>query len=158
MWGAKVLLISKRKDIMFGGDQWPKGPVYNSYLVPNTVIYIKKKHLQNPSPTYKSNNIQVGKIITADNFYEEPKLHSRTEELVNDFSRQLKIKLAKAQDKYGYTDNWRTATANANGDGLRDELKEHFYKGDPLDVAAYCAFLWYLKEPTYLEPSDDGSY
>ena len=143
---------------MFGGDQWPKGPVYNSYLVPNTVIYIKKKHLQNPSPTYKSNNIQVGKIITADNFYEEPKLHSRTEELVNDFSRQLKIKLAKAQDKYGYTDNWRTATANANGDGLRDELKEHFYKGDPLDVAAYCAFLWYLKEPTYLEPSDDGSY
>lgn len=66
-------------------------------------------------------------------------LHPDTRRLVNEFSGALADKLAKAEQKYGYRDNWRTDDWEAD---CRAELIRHIEKGDPLDVAAYCAFMW----------------
>lgn len=67
-------------------------------------------------------------------------LHPDTQKLVADFSTALAEKLYKAQLKYGYSDNWTR-------DGWAEECLQHFHhhisKGDPRDVAAYCAFMWF---------------
>lgn len=72
-------------------------------------------------------------------------LHPRTADLVRRFHIALASKLAKAEHKYGYADSW--AAANWM-DECREQLLRHVAKGDPLDVAAYCAFLWHHGEPT----------
>ena len=67
-------------------------------------------------------------------------LHPDTQKLVADFSAVLAEKLYKAQLKYGYSDGWKS-------DGWADDCLKHFQqhvdKGDPRDVAAYCAFMWF---------------
>jgi hypothetical protein len=72
-------------------------------------------------------------------------LHQSTTNLVNEFATALKEKLARAEEKYGYTDAWAYPHWI---DECREQLRRHFEKGDPLDVAAYCAFLWHHEEPT----------
>ncbi len=72
-------------------------------------------------------------------------LHVNTAKLVKDFAEALMVKLLKAQEKYGYADSWIYPNWM---DECRQELRDHTEKGDPLDVAAYAAFLWYHKEPT----------
>ena len=75
----------------------------------------------------------------------QTQLHPATLSLVTEFSMALAKKLHAAQEKYGFTDNWK------NPDWMnqcRTQLLEHLEKGDPLDVAAYCAFLWYHGEGT----------
>jgi hypothetical protein len=69
-----------------------------------------------------------------------PELHPRTADLVNRFAAALKEKLATAQEKYGYSDGWADPCWV---DECRAKLIEHVHKGDPRDVAAYCAFLWH---------------
>lgn len=66
-------------------------------------------------------------------------LHPETRKLVYAFSDALVEKLIKAQQKYGRKDDWRTNDWEAE---CRQELIRHVEKGDPLDVAAYCAFMW----------------
>lgn len=67
-------------------------------------------------------------------------LHQDTQKLVADFCTALAEKLYKAQLKYGYDTDWRQ-------DWWQSQCREHFYqhiaKGDPRDVAAYCAFMWW---------------
>lgn len=67
-------------------------------------------------------------------------LHPDTQNLVADFSTALAEKLYKAQLKYGYGADWKK-------DGWATQCLSHFHqhiaKGDPRDVAAYCAFMWY---------------
>lgn len=70
---------------------------------------------------------------------EKIELHPETRQLVRGFSKALAHKLAKAEQKYGYRDNWRTDDWEAD---CRASLMRHIEKGDPLDVAAYCAFMW----------------
>jgi hypothetical protein len=72
-------------------------------------------------------------------------LHPKTAALVDRFAAALKEKLAAAEEKYGYSDGW--ATDDWMGE-CRKELRKHVAKGDPLDVAAYCAFLWHHGEAT----------
>jgi hypothetical protein len=74
-----------------------------------------------------------------------PSLHPKTADLVARFARALSEKLAVAEVKYGYSDGWRDP---AWMDECRTKLLEHVAKGDPRDVAAYCAFLWHHGEPT----------
>ena len=75
-------------------------------------------------------------------------LHRDTVNLVWQFSSAMAEKLRKAEIKYGYNDKWK----NSNwADECRNQLQRHIDKGDPLDVANYCAFLWYIKEPTSKE-------
>ncbi|MCE0393881.1 hypothetical protein [Klebsiella variicola] len=67
-------------------------------------------------------------------------LHPSTMALVNDFATALAEKLHKAELKYGYSNAW------INNGWMTDCLAEfhrHIAKGDPRDVAAYCAFMWY---------------
>lgn len=67
-------------------------------------------------------------------------LHPDTQKLVTDFCTALAEKLYKAQLKYGYDTDWKQ-------DGWPTQCQAHFHqhiaKGDPRDVAAYCAFMWY---------------
>lgn len=77
-------------------------------------------------------------------------LNPATAKLVADFAYALALKLRKAQDKYGYSDGW------AEPDWMhecREALVNHVAKGDPLDVAAYCAFLHFHGQPTRLPPA-----
>lgn len=77
----------------------------------------------------------------------------RTADLVDRFAASLKEKLAAAEKKYGYSDHW------AKPDWLdecRAKLLEHVAKGDPRDVAAYCAFLWHHGESTAATPARTG--
>ena len=66
-------------------------------------------------------------------------LHPATRDLVAGFAKALAIKLHAAQKKYGYSDHWM-ATDWENE--CRCHLHDHVEKGDPRDVAAYCAFMW----------------
>lgn len=72
-------------------------------------------------------------------------LHTSTAHLVLRFARALAEKLARAEVKYGYTDGW---TQPDWMDECRAQLVEHIAKGDPRDVAAYCAFLWHHGQST----------
>nr|WP_306297508.1 hypothetical protein [Klebsiella quasipneumoniae] len=67
-------------------------------------------------------------------------LHPDTQKLVADFCTALAEKLYKAQLKYGYDTDWKQ-------DGWTSQCQAHFHqhiaKGDPRDVAAYCAFMWW---------------
>jgi hypothetical protein len=67
-------------------------------------------------------------------------LHPDTAKLVRRFARALANKLLVAQRKYGYSNNW---LRDDWMDECRAELRRHIEKGDPRDVAAYCAFLWH---------------
>jgi len=72
-------------------------------------------------------------------------LHPHTLALVVQFARALAEKLAAAEKKYGYSDGWLQTDWM---DECRAKLQEHIAKGDPRDVAAYCAFLWHHGEST----------
>lgn len=73
-----------------------------------------------------------------------------TDKLVDDFAAALKDKLNKAREKYSYHgESWKESHLV---DAMRCEMYKHLKKGDPRDVAAYCAFLWFHNASTY-----DGS-
>ncbi|HEC2618925.1 TPA: ead/Ea22-like family protein [Raoultella ornithinolytica] len=82
-------------------------------------------------------------------------LHPDTQKLVANFCTALAEKLYKAQLKYGYDADWKQ-------DGWPSQCQAHFHqhiaKGDPRDVAAYCAFMWYhgwsTKPDKALDPID----
>lgn len=76
------------------------------------------------------------------------KLHDDTKSLVTRFAEALAAKLRAAEVKYGYSAHWQT---DGWLDECREKLEDHLRKGDPRDVAAYCAFLWHHNEPTYCE-------
>jgi len=75
----------------------------------------------------------------------QPSLHPATADLVRRFSVALAEKLAAAEQKYGYSDNWARPDWM---DECRQHLLDHIAKGDARDVAAYCAFLWHHGERT----------
>jgi hypothetical protein len=63
-----------------------------------------------------------------------------TADLVRRFAGALADKLAKAEQKYGYTDAWMNPGWEEE---CQKKLVEHIRKGDPRDVAAFCAFMWH---------------
>lgn len=74
--------------------------------------------------------------------------------LVAGFAEALLLKLRDAEKKYGYSDGW---LQDGWADDLRRDIRLHVDKGDPRDVAAYCAFAWHhgwsLSLPS---PTDSG--
>lgn len=70
----------------------------------------------------------------------QQQLHPDTADLTNRFHVALRAKLYIAQCKYDYQNEW---TAKDWEEHCRAELMRHIEKGDPLDVAAYCAFMWH---------------
>lgn len=75
-------------------------------------------------------------------------LHSDTKALVGTFAAALAEKLHAAEKKYGYSNKWAEPGWM---DECRAKLIEHVHKGDPRDVAAYCAFLWFHNARCELE-------
>ncbi|MCS6029795.1 DUF551 domain-containing protein [Klebsiella quasipneumoniae subsp. quasipneumoniae] len=67
-------------------------------------------------------------------------LNPETTDLVLRFASALADKLYKAEQKYGRSTDWMKD--DWYGDCLQS-LLEHIEKGDPKDVAAYCAFMWH---------------
>ena len=65
---------------------------------------------------------------------------SAVDDLVDRFAVALKEKLRAAAAKYGHDDAWVRDDWRAD---LVRQLGEHVQKGDPRDVAAYCAFAWH---------------
>lgn len=63
-----------------------------------------------------------------------------TDDLVDRFADALKAKLRAAGEKYGFDDAWKQGDWREK---LIEDLWRHVQKGDPRDVAAYCAFAWY---------------
>lgn len=61
-------------------------------------------------------------------------------DLVVRFATALLEKLRAAEKKYGYDNGWIRDDWQAE---CQRHLNEHLAKGDPRDVAAYCAFLWH---------------
>lgn len=66
-------------------------------------------------------------------------LFPATEQLVVDFAEALAAKLRAAEQKYGYSNGWLTDDWE---DECLKELHLHIAKGDPRDVALFCAFMW----------------
>lgn len=81
-----------------------------------------------------------------------PTMHPTTVDLVQRFSQALAEKLATAEKKYGYSDGWLLPDWM---DECRKKLIDHIAKGDPRDVAAYCAFLWHHGEKTFVPTKAD---
>ncbi|XGD96270.1 hypothetical protein AAHY43_18120 [Klebsiella pneumoniae] len=85
-------------------------------------------------------------IRYADEFQEQPApvvmegLNPETTDLVLRFASALADKLYKAEQKYGRSTDWMKDDWY---DDCLQSLWEHIEKGDPRDVAAYCAFMWY---------------
>ncbi|MCR1319985.1 hypothetical protein NR352_23965 [Enterobacter soli] len=67
-------------------------------------------------------------------------LNPATTDLVLRFASALADKLYKAEQKYGRSTDWMKDDWY---DDCLQSLWEHIEKGDPRDVAAYCAFMWY---------------
>lgn len=67
-------------------------------------------------------------------------LNPETTDLVLRFASALADKLYKAEQKYGRSTDWMKDDWY---DDCLQSLLEHIEKGDPRDVAAYCAFMWY---------------
>ena len=67
-------------------------------------------------------------------------LHIETKVLIIKFAEALGHKLLLAQSKHGYSVEWKNPN---NVPFIQLDLEKHMRKGDPLDVAAYCAFLEY---------------
>lgn len=68
----------------------------------------------------------------------EPVAGDPIEDLVQRFSEALlaKLRLAQSKGRSGWDqDDWE--------DACRTGLMRHINKGDPRDVAAYCAFMWH---------------
>ena len=74
---------------------------------------------------------------------DRPQVEDRTDllaNLVDRFAAALLEKLRAAEKKYGYDDAWTRPDWH---DDLIVHLHKHIAKGDPRDVAAYCAFAWH---------------
>ena len=67
-------------------------------------------------------------------------MEDATKELVGAFATKLAFKLRKAELKYGFSDSWKLDNWEEK---CKEDLYKHLDKGDPIDVAAYCAFMWY---------------
>ena len=72
-------------------------------------------------------------------------------DLVARFSEALLGKLKAARVKYGYDEGWRDGGWEAD---CQKHLITHLAKGDPRDVAAYCAFMWHHGWSTAAPESD----
>lgn len=75
-------------------------------------------------------------------------LHKDTADLVARFASALAAKLYKAEQKHGYSNGWKQDDWQFE---CSEKLVEHIEKGDPRDVAAYCAFMWHHQWCTSLQ-------
>lgn len=66
-------------------------------------------------------------------------LHAETKRLIQAFAVALADKAREAEVKHDFGDDWLSSLTET---GCRLDLLKHLEKGDPRDVALYCAFMW----------------
>lgn len=67
-------------------------------------------------------------------------LHPDSEKLLQQCFLQLREKMIRNEQKYGWTNEWLTSDWE---DECRNEMKRHIEKGDPKDVAIYAMFMMF---------------
>lgn len=80
---------------------------------------------------------EIGKVAVSQD--QDAPAEAATDKLIADFAMAVAEKLRAADAKYGWNDGWM----GDDWENLRVRVREHLEKGDPRDVAAYCAFAWY---------------
>lgn len=80
-------------------------------------------------------------------------LSENTAELVIKFAEAMAEKLHKSEQKYGYSEEWMLNNWELE---CKSQLMRHIQKGDPVDVANYCAFMFYHGWSTVLPPMPEG--
>ncbi len=88
------------------------------------------------------------KLLTATS-----ELNPQTQNLVLEFATAMADKLKKAEEKYGYTNNWKHDEWSREDCTM--QFLRHVAKGDPIDVACYCAFMKERGWQTSFEGLDD---
>lgn len=71
---------------------------------------------------------------------DQPAVEQPIRDLVSRFSLALLEKIIASEAKYGWRNGWLRNDWEAK---CRAEMLRHIEKGDPRDVAAYCAFMWH---------------
>jgi hypothetical protein len=84
---------------------------------------------------------------------EQARLLDVTTDLVDRFAEAMKTKLLVAQLRYGYYDGWASNDWHA---ACLEQFQNHIAKGDPVDVANYCAFMYHHEWPTNGKWEGDG--
>jgi hypothetical protein len=123
-------------------DQWGLDWIWHrgEERAPSDIVEFRLSRLAPTAPVETLGETAAfwGNVVTGAGGAET--LHPATADLVDRFAAELKSKLAKAEAKYGYLDDWSKPDWK---DDLIESLAEHVQKGDPRDVAAYCAFAWH---------------
>lgn len=73
-------------------------------------------------------------------------LHRDTQEMLRGFFEEMCEKARRAELKYGYMNGWRDTSWKHE---FNRSILEHFEKGDPRDVAIFCAIGFSHGWPTY---------
>jgi hypothetical protein len=151
-----ILAIEALRDVDHVITQWRESgrePAYGQWL--NLQDLIQAALAVWPTPPVQVTQVDASEKACEWFMREFTDLNPATACLVWNFALALGNKLADAEKKYGYTDGWRRSDWM---DECRTKLMEHVRKGDPRDVAAYCAFLWYQGASTALtaEPVAQG--
>lgn len=98
------------------------------------------RHLDKYGAMAKEVNKLLGRIPAQPAPVVPEGLNPETTDLVLRFASALADKLYKAEQKYSRSTDWMKDDWY---DDCLQSLWEHIEKGDPRDVAAYCAFMWY---------------
>jgi len=80
-------------------------------------------------------------------------LHPDSQNLLKVCFEELRLKMIKSQNKYGWSNEWLTQDWE---DECRQQLIEHLQKGDPRDVAVYAMFMIYRGWTTKQKSIDVG--
>lgn len=97
----------------------------------------------------------TGKMIGEDECLNEVRvneLHPDTKNLLKTCFEELRLKLIKNQEKYGWSNEWLTRDWEEE---CRQEMIEHLKKGDPRDIAIYTMFMIYRGWATAKEESKE---
>lgn len=103
-------------------------------VTPQNVAAVVDILLQQLDDAVQGRNAQPAPVVVPEG------LNPETTDLVLRFASALADKLYKAEQKYGRSTDWMKDDWY---DDCLQSLWEHIEKGDPRDVAAYCAFMWY---------------
>ncbi|MGE9312868.1 hypothetical protein ACLOAU_14565 [Niabella sp. CJ426] len=97
----------------------------------------------------QSQKDHLGELIKIDEGKED-QLHPDSSNLLKHCFEELRLKMIKNQEKYGYGNEWLTEEWEQE---CRDNMMEHIQKGDPRDVAIYALFMMYRGWSTKSEPN-----
>jgi hypothetical protein len=88
----------------------------------------------------QENDMLESNKLIAEFMAPKEELHPDTERLLKVCFEELRLKLIRNQNKYGWSNEWLTREWEQE---CREEMMKHIIKGDPRDVAIYAMFMIY---------------